>query len=98
MEEAPESLWPRLVILEDSSSEWRRDCVAFFVERGYERVLGSRNNVVLKLSTEPGTAENSTRDSRHHADRLVEDDLLGAHAATEGQRLDTGADRSVERL
>ncbi len=98
MEEAPESLWPRLVILEDSSSEWRRDCVAFFVERGYERVLSSSNNVVLKLANKPGTAAKSPRSSRHHADRLVENDLLGAHPATEGQRLDTGADGRGERL
>lgn len=97
MEEAPESLWPRLVILEDSASEWRRDCVAFFLERGYERIPTSSDNVVLKLPVEPGGAK-SCPDLRQHADRLVEDDLLVAHAAAEDHGLDTGGGRRTERL
>jgi hypothetical protein len=97
MEEAPESLWPRLVILEDSTSEWRRDCVAFFLERGYERIPTSSNNVVLKLPVEPGGARSKPA-LRQHADRLVEDDLLVAHAAVEGHGPDTGGGRRAERL
>jgi len=48
MEEAPPSLWPKLIIMENGAQEWRRDCVAFFLERGYERVRG-RGNIVLRL-------------------------------------------------
>ncbi len=49
-EEAPSALWPRLVILEDSAQEWRRDCVAFLRERGYAPVhVRNNGNVVLRL-------------------------------------------------
>jgi len=48
MEEAPPSLWPKLIIMENGAQEWRRDCVAFLLERGYERVWG-RGNIVLRL-------------------------------------------------
>jgi FkbM family methyltransferase len=48
MEEAPPALWPRLMILESSAREWRRDCVAFLVARGYE-ILHKRANIVLRL-------------------------------------------------
>jgi FkbM family methyltransferase len=98
MEEAPESLWPRLIILEDSRSAWRRDCVAFLVERGYERIPTSSGNVVLKLPVEPAAAANSLRASRRHADRLVEGNLLGTDAAAEGHRLDAGGEGLGERL
>ena len=45
MEEAPPSLWPKLIIMENGAQEWRRDCVAFLLERGYERVRGGGNIV-----------------------------------------------------
>jgi len=48
MEEAPQSLWPRLIIMENGVREWRRDCVAFLRDCGYEQVLG-RGNIVLRL-------------------------------------------------
>ena len=48
IEEAPPTLWPRLIILEPNEREWRRDCIAFLRQRGYERVPSS-GNCVLRL-------------------------------------------------
>jgi hypothetical protein len=96
MEEAPRSLWPRLIILEDSTGEWRRDCVAFLEERGYRRTLASSNNVVLRLPDE--RASPAKRTSRRHADGFVEGNFLGAHAAAEGHRLDADGEGLAERL
>lgn len=48
MEEAPRTLWPRLMILENSENEWQRDCVTFLRERGYVRVPTPGANVVLR--------------------------------------------------
>ncbi len=47
LEEAPPSLWPKLAILENGASEWRRDCIAAFVDRGYERIGSQSANIVL---------------------------------------------------
>jgi len=52
MEEAPRTLWPRLMILENSAGEWRRDCVAYLCERGYTRVLAHSGNVVLRRAAD----------------------------------------------
>jgi FkbM family methyltransferase len=50
IEEAPRTLWPKLVIMENSAREWRRDCVAFLKERGYALVRGrGQSNVVLRM-------------------------------------------------
>jgi FkbM family methyltransferase len=46
IEEAPRTLWPRLIILEPNAREWRRNCIAFLRERGYERVPSAGNCVV----------------------------------------------------
>jgi FkbM family methyltransferase len=47
-EEAPQALWPKLLIVENNRAEWRRDCVAYLEARGYQarKVSG---NVVLQL-------------------------------------------------
>jgi FkbM family methyltransferase len=47
MEEAPRSLWPKLMIIEDSRRTWKRDCVAFLTERGYRLEPGA-DNLVLR--------------------------------------------------
>jgi len=52
MEEAPPALWPRLMILENSASEWRRDCVTYLQERGYTHVPAKGANVVLERPAE----------------------------------------------
>ena len=46
-EEAPQALWPRLLIVENNRAEWRRDCIAFLEARGYRshKVAG---NIVLQ--------------------------------------------------
>jgi FkbM family methyltransferase len=49
MAEAPRALWPRLMILENSAREWRRNCVAYLVEHGYTRVPVRGGNVALRL-------------------------------------------------
>jgi len=49
IEEAPRSLWPKLMILENGASEWRRDCVASLLNLGYERVRQGAGNIVLRL-------------------------------------------------
>jgi FkbM family methyltransferase len=49
MEQAPRSLWPKLMIIEDSRQTWKRDCVAFLTERGYRLVPGA-GNLVLRRS------------------------------------------------
>jgi len=47
MAEAPRALWPRLIIMENSVGEWRRDCVTYLRERGYTTVSARSGNVVL---------------------------------------------------
>jgi FkbM family methyltransferase len=46
-EEAPQALWPKLLIVENNRAEWRRDCVAYLEAHGYRshKVAG---NVVLQ--------------------------------------------------
>ncbi len=98
MEEAPRSLWPRLVILESSPREWRRNCVTFLQELGYVRVPVPGGNVVLQLPPEQVTQPGTSRTSRVDADGLVEGDLFGAHEAGKGHRLDAGGNGVTERL
>jgi FkbM family methyltransferase len=52
MEQAPRSLWPRLIFLENSPHEWRRNCVTFLEELGYVGYPASAGNVVLQLPPE----------------------------------------------
>jgi FkbM family methyltransferase len=98
LEEAPRALWPRLVIMEMSPREWRRDCIAVMRELGYRRLHVPSSNVVLRLPSDAPAASVKPRVSRQDADRLVEGDLLGAHAAGEGHRLDADGVRLGERL
>jgi FkbM family methyltransferase len=93
MEEAPRTLWPRLIILEHSAREWRRNCITFLQDLGYERIRAPGANVVLRLPERI-----STRASVEEADSLIEDNLVGAHAAGEGHRLDAGGEGLGERL
>jgi FkbM family methyltransferase len=97
MEAAPRSLWPKLMILENGRREWRRDLVAFLTECGYERIPAPGANIVLRLADERATSK-SGRASRLDADGLVESNLVPAHAAAEGHRLDPGGDGLGERL
>jgi FkbM family methyltransferase len=51
-EEAPQSLWPKLLIIEDGSADWRRNCVTFLTEHGY-RVMQRTANIVLERGETP---------------------------------------------
>lgn len=56
-ETSPVSLWPRLIILENSPREWRRDCITYLEGCGYT-VLWQQANAVLRLTSTTARAEN----------------------------------------
>jgi FkbM family methyltransferase len=43
---APETLWPRVLIIEDNAREWRGDLSSILARRGYQRRLEENGNVV----------------------------------------------------
>ncbi len=45
--DAPQALWPRLILIEDSSHEWKVDLFAVLREKGYAVSLRTKQNVVL---------------------------------------------------
>jgi FkbM family methyltransferase len=46
--DAPRALWPRAVVIEHlSRKEWREDCIADMLERGYSPVGKTRSNTLL---------------------------------------------------
>jgi FkbM family methyltransferase len=46
--DAPPSLWPRLVVIEDSSAEWSTDLFALLEAKGYAVSSRSKQNVMLR--------------------------------------------------
>ena len=50
---APESLWPRLLLMEYSFSRWTTDLGALLLARGYREVLRTRGNVVYERGAAP---------------------------------------------
>lgn len=46
--DAPENLWPRAIIVERGESRWGFDLLGFLNERGYRKVMETRNNHVLE--------------------------------------------------
>ncbi len=48
--DAPPSLWPRLVVIEDSSAEWSTDLFALLEAKGYAVSSRSKQNVMLRRS------------------------------------------------
>jgi FkbM family methyltransferase len=47
--QAAEALWPRLIIIEHlQRAQWRPDCIADALQRGYAPVFSTRNNTVLR--------------------------------------------------
>jgi FkbM family methyltransferase len=52
--DAPPSLWPRLVVIEDSSAEWSTDLFALLKARGYTVSSRSKQNVMLRRSGDRG--------------------------------------------
>jgi len=46
--EAPQSLWPRVVVIEHlSRDEWQQDCIADMIARGYREAGRTRSNTLL---------------------------------------------------
>ena len=49
--EAPQSLWPRAVVIEHlSRNEWLDDCIADMLARGYAETGKTRSNTLLRLT------------------------------------------------
>jgi FkbM family methyltransferase len=46
--EAPETLWPRMILIEDSRHEWKVDLFAVLAAKGYREAVRSKQNVVLR--------------------------------------------------
>jgi FkbM family methyltransferase len=46
--DAPESLWPGFILIEDSRGAWRTDLFALFAERGYAVAARTKQNVMLR--------------------------------------------------
>jgi FkbM family methyltransferase len=54
-DEAPQALWPKLLIVENNRAEWRRDCVAYLEARGYRAREVSGNVILQRGETLRGT-------------------------------------------
>jgi FkbM family methyltransferase len=46
--DAPQTLWPQLILIEDSSHEWKVDLFTVLKEKGYVASLRTKQNVVLR--------------------------------------------------
>jgi FkbM family methyltransferase len=64
--DAPSSLWPKMILIEDSSHEWRTDLFALLAAKGYVVSTRTRQNVVLRLKVQSanGTASETVMPSR----------------------------------
>lgn len=52
--EAPASLWPTLLLIENSEGQWRRDCASMLIEKGYRRKrIPSRNMAFWRPTPRP---------------------------------------------
>jgi FkbM family methyltransferase len=49
--DAPPALWPRLVVIEDSSAEWSTDLFALLAAKGYGVSSRSKQNVMLRRAS-----------------------------------------------
>jgi FkbM family methyltransferase len=49
--DAPQALWPGLIVIEDSSAEWSTDLFALLAANGYEVSSRSKQNVMLRRRT-----------------------------------------------
>jgi FkbM family methyltransferase len=56
LRDAPESLLPGLVIIENARARWETDCIALFEAKGYRTVLETKLNVVMERSDQPEKA------------------------------------------
>jgi FkbM family methyltransferase len=51
--DAPEALWPGLIVIEDSSAEWSTDLFALLASMGYEVSSRTKQNVMLRRRGDP---------------------------------------------
>jgi FkbM family methyltransferase len=51
--DAPESLWPSFLVIEDSRDSWRLDLFSFLGERGYIVVARTKQNVMMRRLKRP---------------------------------------------
>ena len=50
LRDAPQSLLPRLIVIEDTSGNWTLDLFAMLARRGYTELARSRHNIALALA------------------------------------------------
>ena len=50
--EAPPSLWPKTILIQDSRHEWSTDLFALLAAKGYVISSHTKQNVVLRLVTQ----------------------------------------------
>jgi hypothetical protein len=48
LKDAPDTLLPRVILIEDSRHEWKVDLFALFADKGYAVTLRTKQNVVLR--------------------------------------------------
>lgn len=54
---ASSGLWPRLVLIEDSSRKWRQDCLGLLRQMGYrQKKIPYRNRIFWRPTSSPGAA------------------------------------------
>jgi FkbM family methyltransferase len=53
LRDATPALWPRLIVIEDSSAEWSTDLFGLLKTKGYEVSSRSKQNVMLRRSRAP---------------------------------------------
>lgn len=52
LRDAPRSLLPELVLIENARERWQTDCIGLLHSRGYETILETRLNVVLERGSQ----------------------------------------------
>lgn len=56
LKEAPERLWPRIVVMENTPQRWQIDCIGLLEQHGWSVVHSNRMNVFLERGPEQGRA------------------------------------------
>jgi hypothetical protein len=54
--DAPQRLWPRLIVIEDSRAGWTIDLMSLLVANGYAMAERSKQNLILRRAATGGTA------------------------------------------
>lgn len=51
LRDAPETLWPKLILIEDSRPRWQIDLTQLLTKRGYELLMQTRMNLIFERKT-----------------------------------------------